>query len=470
MRLGLRLFLIYFAIACLFFLTAISVITSQGLVIEETRQILDEDGKMLKLLWDLNLRFDEAWRRSRLAAMQPELGEQAAASRLEVDRLVMSSAEFELADERPVGDEMRAIWGGLRPTLERLEKSGARASLVFAEDVSPAIDEFTIRFRALENMRRRTSENRAQHIQRITAASLRQFQISIALLFVSGIALVIFVRYSLLLPVKALRAATEAIASGNFSAIEHHANDEIGDLARRFNSMSERLAEAEKAKMEFLSMVSHDMRTPLTAISGYAGLIMTGRRGEVTPKQMEGLKIISSEAERLAFLVEDLLDAARARAGTFRIEPKMVNLGEVLPGTIKAFERTAESRKISLTVDLGGLPKATADAARLGQALRNLVGNALKFTPEGGSVTVSGRAENNEIIIEVKDTGRGIPEVNLPHLFDRFYQVSEKKDSERGGVGLGLAIVKDIAEGHGGRVEVQSVVDRGTTFTIRLPL
>lgn len=468
MKLGARLLIAYAAVGLIFGATVVLTVQSQNRVIAESRMILEEDARVLKVLWDLSMAFDEAWRKARLLAATPsaELAREAERAREDVDRLINGLGGFVLPAEQAIHEELKTSWDDLRPRLARLETT-ASAGELFTREISPGIDRVTNAYRRFENERRNASEQRVVEIRETTATSRKTFAVFTVLLGLAAVLLMLFIRSNLLIPLSRLGQATEVIASGDLSAkVDYKADDEMGDLTERFNQMSQKLADTEKAKMEFLSMVSHDMRTPLTAISGYSGILSSGRRGAVTEKQIEALKIISNESDRLAFLVEDLLDAARAEAGAFRIEPKSAELSKALPPAIAAFERQAEAKKIAFTSDFSQLPRAVVDDKRLGQALRNLIGNAIKFTTEGGKVAAVGRVENNEIILEVRDTGLGIPPDNIERLFDRFYQVSK---NAKGGLGLGLAIVKEIATAHGGSVEVESKIGEGTTFRIRIP-
>jgi signal transduction histidine kinase len=289
------------------------------------------------------------------------------------------------------------------------------------------------------------------------------------LVALAAVALVSTIRRRILSPLRRLGQATDVVAAGEMThRVPVEGNDEIGDLARRFNEMTERLAESERLRMEFLSMVSHEMRTPLTLIKISASRVLGGRSEGAPDSSRRSLDIILEETDRLQYLVEDLLEVARAQIGAFRIEPSPTDTAEFLSGLLHPFEEEAEKKRIRFSYDFSSLPPAVIDGKRVGQALRNLVTNALKFTPSGGEVTVKGSLKSNRIELAVTDSGPGIPTQDLPHLFKRFYKVTRQQGSTTS-FGLGLAIVREIAQAHGGEVEVQSQIGRGAQFRFYIP-
>lgn len=242
--------------------------------------------------------------------------------------------------------------------------------------------------------------------------------------------------------------------------------DEIGVLARSFNQLLERLERLFQTQQRLLADVSHELRTPLTAIRGNVDLMR--RMGDADP---ESLEIIQEEIERMTRLVGDLLLLARADAGGLPLEKKKVELDNLL------FEVYRQVRLLETSVEV----KVTevdqvcmmGDVDRLKQLLLNLISNATKYTPDGGTVDVSLSKKNGWAYINITDTGMGIPAEDLPYIFDRFYRVDKARargQSGQGGAGLGLAIAKWIAQAHGGNIDVTSKVGEGTTFTIILPI
>ena len=242
--------------------------------------------------------------------------------------------------------------------------------------------------------------------------------------------------------------------------------DEIGVLARSFNQLLERLERLFQTQQRLLADVSHELRTPLTAIRGNVDLMR--RMGDADP---ESLGIIQEEIERMTRLVGDLLLLARADAGGLPLEKQKVELDNLL------FEVYRQVRLLEKSVDV----KVTevdqvcimGDVDRLKQLLLNLISNAIKYTPDGGTVDVNLSKKNGWAYLRIRDTGMGIPAEDLPYIFDRFYRVDKaraRSQARQGGAGLGLAIAKWIAQAHGGNIDVVSQVGEGTTFTIILPI
>jgi signal transduction histidine kinase len=226
---------------------------------------------------------------------------------------------------------------------------------------------------------------------------------------------------------------------------------------------------ADRMKDGFLALVSHELRTPLTSIVGYLELLVEDEAEDVSENGRQFLNVIDRNARRLQRLVDDVLFAAQAEAGRLSLDPGRMDLAEVASESVEALRPTAVERGIELRLDARRLPLLVADRDRVGQAIDNLVSNALKFTPPGGSVEVRLRADERTALIEVSDTGLGMSAEDRARVFDRFFRAGATRDSAPG-VGLGLTIVKAIAEGHGGSVSVESEEGVGTTFRIELPI
>jgi PAS domain S-box-containing protein len=226
---------------------------------------------------------------------------------------------------------------------------------------------------------------------------------------------------------------------------------------------------ADRMKDGFLALVSHELRTPLTSIVGYLELLVEDEADEVSPTGRQFLSVIDRNARRLQRLVDDVLFAAQAEAGRLSLDPRRIDLAEVASESVEALRPTAVERGIELSLEPKRLPVVTADRDRVGQAIDNLVSNALKFTPPGGSVDVRLSGHDGVAVVEVSDTGLGMSEEDRARVFDRFFRAGASRDSAPG-VGLGLTIVKAIAEGHGGSVSVESEEGVGTKFRIELPL
>lgn len=275
-------------------------------------------------------------------------------------------------------------------------------------------------------------------------------------------------------PLRQLRQATALVADGQFVAPEdlpYDRQDEIGQLSRSFGTMTQRLAELDRLKAEFVSLASHELKTPINVIGGYAELLEEGLYGEANAKQKEVLSLIQEQASTLTRLVNQLLDLSRFEAGGFQLEFRDVEPEPLLERVAQSFEALARQKQVDFQVEVvTPLPTSIkADPDRLQhEVLSNLLSNAFKFTPSGGRVRVRAGAEHQVFVIVVSDTGAGIPPEDLPHIFQKYYQVDGDQKSQ--GSGLGLAIAQQIIQAHGGRIEVESEVGHGTSFRITLPI
>jgi two-component system OmpR family sensor kinase len=259
-------------------------------------------------------------------------------------------------------------------------------------------------------------------------------------------------------PVGRVAEASRRLADGRSpEPVPEEGAAEVKALARAFNETAEQLHQAREAERTFLLSVSHELKTPLTAIRGYAEAL-----GEGAVSTEEAVATIRREADRLERLVRDLLDLARINRREFAVEREEVDLAEVAREAVRRY--LPEAGDVALSAVAADDARALGDHDRLLQVVSNLVENALRSTPPGGSVTV--RAEPG--LLAVEDTGLGLPADDLPRAFERFYLYDRHGGGRRLGTGLGLAIVKELTEAMGGTVEVASEPGRGTTFTVRL--
>jgi len=301
-------------------------------------------------------------------------------------------------------------------------------------------------------------------------ASRMDFIISMAsLLFL--ILFTVFMTRSITRPLSALTEKTKKIAGGDFSGdLKITSPPEIKAFADAFNSMCLRLQEVEKIKSDFFSLMSHELRTPLTSIKEGTNLLLEGIGGEVSEKQKKLLSIISQESNRLIRLVNSLLDLSKMEAGMMKVVKSGTNLGQLILQAVKEIEPLRESKQITVDVNLDEqVPQIKIDRERILQGVRNLLGNAVKFTPPGGRVTVNLQAFEKGVKVAISDTGPGIPKDILPAIFEKFQQANLTQSSQIKGTGLGLAIVKHIISSHGGRIWVESELGKGSTFTFFLP-
>jgi signal transduction histidine kinase len=276
-------------------------------------------------------------------------------------------------------------------------------------------------------------------------------------------------------PVAELERGMAAVADGDFSQrinLDVSRPDEFGRLAASFDSMTRQLTELDKLKAEFVSIASHELKTPLNVIIGYLELLCEGVYGPITEKQREVIHVVQAQSHNVARLAKQLLDVSRFEAGGDKLEPRSISLSRLLDDLEKAFHVLAVQKGVRFLVTHGdGLPNDVVwDADRVNEVLGNLLSNAFKFTERGGEVELRVSREATDIHLEVRDTGAGIPAEQLPRVFDKFYQADNQRHSSRGGTGLGLAIAKGIVEAHGGTIRVESARGVGTSFQITMPI
>jgi two-component system NtrC family sensor kinase len=227
------------------------------------------------------------------------------------------------------------------------------------------------------------------------------------------------------------------------------------------------LKKLDRIKSDFVNIVSHDLRSPLTAILGYVELIE--RVGNVNEAQRDFIRHVQTSVQNITSLINDLLNLGRIEAG-FDVRNEAVDIVQIVQFAIESFRQIAGEKQVDLALDLpGSLPPILANPVQIRQMVDNLLDNAIKYTGSGGTITVQSTVAQDQIVLQFKDTGIGIPALDLPHVFDKFYRASNTGD-ESAGTGLGLSIVKSVVEAHGGRIWVDSVVGKGSSFTVVLPV
>ncbi len=283
---------------------------------------------------------------------------------------------------------------------------------------------------------------------------------------VTALLLAILLANTLTRPLRELTAATRAVAQGD---LEHQvpvrSKDELGELAASFNQMSADLAQATALRRQMTADIAHDLRSPLTAISGYVEAMREGVL-EPTPARFE---VMYTETQRLKRLVEDLRTLSLTDAGELQIDLQAIPPRILLERLAAVYHHRADENDVAIEIEMEqDVPDVHVDQDRMAQVLGNLVDNALRYTPSGGRITLGARAEGSITLITVQDTGEGILPQDLPHVFDRFYRGDSARSEDGGESGLGLAIAKAIVEAHGGTIWVDSEIGVGTTFTIAL--
>ncbi|MED4079611.1 HAMP domain-containing sensor histidine kinase [Halalkalibacterium halodurans] len=286
--------------------------------------------------------------------------------------------------------------------------------------------------------------------------------VSVVFLFLT---LSIWMARRIVKPIQSLTESARSMADGDWSKRAVTGKDEIGQLGQTFNTLAVELSKREQMKNDFISSISHELRTPLTSIKGWTETLTTPdlAREELTM----GLAIIQRETNRLSGLVEDLLDFSHLYARRIELRLEEVDVHELVLESIRQLSIRQDPTGITLISEVGNHPIVVrGDQRRLKQVLINLIDNAFKFTEKGGTITVTARTIEDQAIIAVADTGRGIDPENLPHVTEKFY----KGTSGQSGSGLGLAICEELIELHQGTLVVDSQIGVGTKVSLRIPL
>ncbi len=247
----------------------------------------------------------------------------------------------------------------------------------------------------------------------------------------------------------------------------------VVENARLYRRVQEDMKEFRRLsdlKTDFLSMVSHDLLSPLSSVQGFVSLLLKGEAGDLAPRQAEFLGICAKALQRVTLLIDDLLDHSRIEAGVVKLCPEPVDAVDILESARRDHEPSAREKGVELSSNIpGSLPRLTADPQRLRQVLDNLLRNALKFTPKGGRVVLSARAGKKELVVSVTDTGIGLSVEEMEKIFEKYYQVEGAYSKRVRGSGLGLAICKSLVERHGGRIWVESTPGEGSRFHFSIP-
>ena len=248
-------------------------------------------------------------------------------------------------------------------------------------------------------------------------------------------------------------------------------NQEVFEMNDALVQVNARLSELDRMKDTFLSMITHELRTPMTAMMGLAENLEAGVYGSLNQTQTETLHKIIESGGRLRQLVNDLLDLSKMESGMMRLQREPLDPRSLVEAVIYQLESLGEAGGVKFVNRVGyDLPEVDCDGQRVEQVLTNLISNALKFTPSGGTVIVTAATQNAFVVFTVTDTGCGIPPESQAHIFDKFIQLHPNRDDRTKGTGLGLTIVRHLVELHGGSVSVESEVGQGSRFSFSLPI
>jgi signal transduction histidine kinase len=285
-----------------------------------------------------------------------------------------------------------------------------------------------------------------------------------------ALVLSVWMSYWIASPLRQMSQATQQVAKGEFGEVPLNGPSEVKSLAESFNKMTHKVVASQQSQKDFMANVTHELKTPLTSIQGFAQALSDGtvRSQEEVEKAAE---VILTEAGRMHRLVMALLDLARLEAGIIQMEFSTILVDELLNQIADTFQPLAAEAGVELIYSRTNLPDIAGDGDRLRQVFNNLVDNAIKFTPAGGKVTLSGEVEGDYLVVRVEDTGPGIPPGEISRIFERFYQVDKSRAGNKGrGTGLGLAIAREIVLAHGGQIQVESQAGESSCFMVKIPL
>lgn len=305
-----------------------------------------------------------------------------------------------------------------------------------------------------------------QFIQRINRLLLYGALIGAAFALVLGI----FLSRSLTRPIRELTQATHAVSQGDLSQrVPVRSEDELGELAQAFNKMSSELSRSVNARKQMTADIAHELRTPLSLILGHAEAVHDG----VLPPSRENFEIIREEATRLEHLVNDLRILSLADAGELSIHPQTIEPERLLREVASLYQYQIQRKNITLDLNIApSLSTVDVDPGRMTQVLTNILDNALRHTPEGGTIILSAIERNENVELAVQDTGPGLKAQDLERIFDRFYRTDasrQRDDAFGGGSGLGLAIARSIVQAHGGQISAESDLGKGLKLIVTLP-
>ncbi|HZY40803.1 MAG TPA: ATP-binding protein [Anaerolineae bacterium] len=275
-------------------------------------------------------------------------------------------------------------------------------------------------------------------------------------------------------PVDQLTAAAQTLTRGDLSArvpVDQRplrlGSDELTDLGAAFNSMADHLQQSEQVRRNMTADIAHELRTPLTVMRGNLEAMLDG----VYPLDTEHVQPVLHQVTLLSRLVEDLRTLALAEAGQLPLTKRPIDLGQLIETTLTSFQAEAATQRVTLTANtIDPLPAIEVDPDRVQQTIGILISNAFRHTPAGGAIAVTLRRDQAQAVIDVADSGAGIPADDLPRVFERFYRADKSRSRESGGSGLGLAIAKSIVQAHGGSISASSELGQGTTIHLTLPL
>jgi len=359
----------------------------------------------------------------------------------------------------------------------------------YEEEIKKTLDQLTESINKLTLALQTGLIKKIELFQKIGYKSTKVSLVIILFAVLFGVIFAYFFTHSVCSPIKILKDATDRIADGDLDyRIEVTSNDEIGTLGTAFNQMCNKLKEMDQMKSEFVSNISHNLKTPLTAIREANDLLLEKIAGPISEPQIKLLTIIKEEAHQLTMMINDLLDISRVEAGLMRYNFQSSDIYDVIRKSTDEIRFLAENKNILIQCENGdSIPKILLDRDKIAQVMDNLLNNAIKFTLPGGTITIKANVvESHDVTqffreqnrlnnvhsfvkVSISDTGIGIPAECHKKIFDKFQQVDNKGKGGIKGTGLGLSIAKHIVLDHGGDIGVESNVGKGSTFLFTLP-
>ena len=367
-----------------------------------------------------------------------------------------------------------------RVAQEQLTRSPATDASIFRQKTDAYNDSVLAQLRVINEVNQSSLVRSLRLFFQRAPIAIKGGYITLALSFAVALAVAIILARTITRPIHALKAGTQKVAEGIYGSVTVTTSDEVADLTSAFNMMSDKLKQLDEMRIQLMSEISHEMRTPLQVIKAGCYSVIHSKDGPtLTQRQRDAVAMIHQATNRINMFVNSFLDIAKMEAGLMKFNFAKENIIELLTPLIQEAQLIAQTRHIKLEFQSESVPLLSLDKERIGQVFSNLLSNALKYTPDEGTifVRVTRPTEcgglptqgNGCVRIEVQDSGVGIPEADLSRLFEKFYQAKNVPLVNEKGSGLGLTLVKNVTEAHGGRVSVKSTVGAGSTFSVELP-
>lgn len=354
---------------------------------------------------------------------------------------------------------------------EQIRLARQYSSEWYAEEKKKAADDIIDQ---IKKIRQASEQNVLSKIMTLSENGDRAAKISVMItLFAlaTGLVVALIITGTITRPLNLIQAKTKEISRGNFQGdLEIHSPPTVAELAAAINTMCHKLREVDTMKTDFFSDMSHELRTPLASIKEGTSMLLDGVGGELSDKQQHILSIINQESNRMIDQVNSLLDLSKMEAGMFTYRFTPTDLPALIQKSLAILAPLAETKNITIENNISLLRPVTADPERILQVFRNIIGNAIKFTPKNGRIELRSDVDEQDVRIAVQDSGIGISKNDLDRIFLKFEQIIPAKGGNRKGTGLGLALVKQIILAHGGKVWATSQEKQGSTFYISLPL